>query len=249
MCVFRDYLAGHDYCCVLVVCWAVGGAPSRARALTARWRGVSRTRTPRWYVADAFRAHCGNASVAPARRHAARWAGPRRACRMGGPPANSWPAPLWAGDARAASGGHLEATGPPAEAHAPRGAVSVLSVPAFRFARVRHDGPCGASDTGAHPAARPRTTAGRGKKAERSARHAATVAVLNRYDAFFAITAAARVLSLDTASPAPLALPRTGVPWTEMGWCDGPAGAASDSRRLCTALSLALCLASRPSQL
>ena len=104
MCVFRDYLAGHDYCCVLVVCWAVGGAPSRARALTARWRGVSRTRTPRWYVADAFRAHCGNASVAPARRHAARWAGPRRACRMGGPPATSWPAPLWAGDARAASG-------------------------------------------------------------------------------------------------------------------------------------------------
>ena len=55
----------------------------------------------------------------------------------GHPTATSWPAPLWAGDARAASGGHLEATGPPAEAHAPRGAVSVLSVPAFRFARVR----------------------------------------------------------------------------------------------------------------
>ena len=70
------------------------------------------------------------------------------------------------------------------------------------------------ADTGG--ASRGASTAGRGKKAERSARHAATVAVLNRYDAFFAITAAARVLSLDTASPAPLAL-RTGVPWTEMG--------------------------------
>ena len=114
-----------NYCCVRVVCWAVGGAPSRVRALR-RGGGVSCGAAPRavgshyplrWYVAHAFRAHSGNASVAPARRHGmgrvarAAWVGRR-------PPAGRH---RFGRATRAASGGHWEATGPPAEAR-PRAA-------------------------------------------------------------------------------------------------------------------------------
>ena len=53
-----------NYCCVRVVCWAVGGAPSRVRALRrgggvscgAAPRAVGSHFPPRWYVAHAFRA-------------------------------------------------------------------------------------------------------------------------------------------------------------------------------------------------
>ena len=83
----------------------------------------------------------------------------------------------------------------------------------------------------------------RGRKVE-NRKVGPPVAVLNRYDAYN--RRSARPLALDTASPAPLAL-RSGL--YRGDGATGPAGAASDSRRLCTALSLALCLASRPSQL
>ena len=138
-------------CCVRVVCWAVGGAPSRVRALRrgggvscgAAPRAVGSHFPPRWYVAHAFRAQAvamhpwrqrGGTAWA-ASRVPRGWAAGRRR--------TSWPAlpsrHRCGRATRAASGGHWEATGPPAEARPraarPRGAVSV---PAFRRpARVR----------------------------------------------------------------------------------------------------------------
>ena len=87
----------------------------------------------------------------------------------------------------------------------------------------------------------------RGRKVE-NRKVGPPVAVLNRYDAYN--RRSARPLALDTASPARGS--RSALDSTVEMVCacaTGPAGAASDSRRLCTALSLALCLASRPSQL
>ena len=123
-------------CCVRVVCWAVGGAPSRVRAVAAcragphpgrsghisRRAGTSRTR----FVHRQWQCIRGASAAA---RH-----GPRRAYLLGGPPATSWPAlsrhrcGVWAGDAsgeRRPLGSNWAARG----SAAPRGAVSV---PAFR---------------------------------------------------------------------------------------------------------------------
>ena len=121
-----------NYCCVRVVCWAVGGAPSRVRALRrgggvscgAAPRAVGSHFPPRWYVAHAFRAQAvamhpwrqrgGTAWVATSRRaYRVGWAAGHQAPRAGRHRCGR--------ATRAASGGHWEATGPPAEAR-PRAA-------------------------------------------------------------------------------------------------------------------------------
>ena len=121
-------------CCVRVVCWAVGGAPSRVRALRrgggvscgAAPRAVGSHFPPRWYVAHAFRAQA--VAMHPWRqRGGTAWAAFRvRGCG-------------WAAGhqlAGTAVGGRRERRAEPLGSNwaargsaAPRGAVSV---PAFR---------------------------------------------------------------------------------------------------------------------
>ena len=125
-------------CCVRVVCWAVGGAPSRVRALRrgggvscgAAPRAVGSHFPPRWYVAHAFRAQA--VAMHPWRqRGGTAWAASRvpRGWAAGHQLAGTEPAPLWAGDAsgeRRPLGSNWAARGSAAK----RGAVSVRG--AFR---------------------------------------------------------------------------------------------------------------------
>ena len=94
-----------NYCCVRVVCWAVGGAPSRVRALQRRGGGVSCGAAPRavwshfpprWYVAHAFRAQA--VAMHPWRqRGGTAWAASRvpPGWAAGHQLAGTKPAPLW----------------------------------------------------------------------------------------------------------------------------------------------------------
>ena len=135
-------------CCVRVVCWAVGGAPSRVRALRrgggvscgAAPRAVGSHFPPRWYVAHAFRAQA--VAMHPWRqRGGTAWAASRvpRGWAAGHQLAGTEPAPLWAGDASGERRPLGSNSRPPAEATrkrncgsaAKRGAVSVRG--AFRL--------------------------------------------------------------------------------------------------------------------